>query len=178
LRSGEAPEAADVYSGLLELDPSNAPARLGRAFALIRANRHAEAKVRLEDDMLARPTELAFPHALARLLAASPDDRVRDGQRAALVIREVSRTLKNSQVAETTAMVLAEIGAFDAAVQSQEIAIARADESGGAALAADLSAMLAQYRRGQPSRVPFRPNDPVFFPAPFRPPGAFDEEPG
>jgi tetratricopeptide (TPR) repeat protein len=178
LRSGAAPEAADVYSGLLELDPSNAPARLGRAFALIRANRHAEAKTRLEEDMLARPTELAFPHALARLLAASPDDGVRDGQRAALVIREVSRTLKNSQVAETTAMVLAEIGAFDAAVQSQEIAIARADESRGAALTADLNAMLAQYRRGQPSRVPFRPNDPVFFPAPFRPPGAFDEEPG
>jgi tetratricopeptide (TPR) repeat protein len=176
LRSGEAPEAADVYAGLIELDPSNAPARLGRAFSLIRANRHVEAKARLEEDILARPSELAFSHVLARLLAASPDDGVRDGQRAALAIAKVSSTLKTGQVAETTAMVLAEIGAFDAAVQSQEIAIRLAIEAGDPASTAALSAGLALYRRGQPSRVPFRPDDPVFFPTPFRPPGAFDEE--
>ena len=177
LRNGEAAEAADVYGALLELDPSNAPARLGRAFSLIRAGRHGEAKARLAEDILARPTELAFPHALARLLAASPDATVRDGNRAATLIQQVSQTVRNGQVAETTAMVLAEAGVFDSAVQSQGVAIRLADEAGMTALAADLRATLAQYAAGQPSRVPFRPNDPVFFPAPFRPSTAFDDEP-
>jgi tetratricopeptide (TPR) repeat protein len=177
LRNGEAAEAADVYEALLELDPSNAPARLGRAFSLIRAGRHVEAKARLTEDILARPTEVAFPHALARLLAASPDATVRDGNRAATLIQQVSQTVRNGQVAETTAMVLAEAGVFDSAVQSQGIAIRLADEAGMTALAADLRATLAQYAARHPSRVPFRSNDPVFFPAPFRPSTAFDDEP-
>ncbi len=178
LRNGDAAEAADVYDALRTLDPSNAPARLGRAFALIRAGRHVEAKARLEEDMLARPGEAAFPHVLARLLAASPDASVRDGRRATELIRQVSESLQNGQVAETTAMVLAEVGVFDSAARYQEIAIRLADEAGMTALAAELRATLAQYSRGQPSRVPFRPNDPVFFPEPFKPAGAFDAEPG
>lgn len=177
LRHGDAAEAAHVYGALLELDPSNAPARLGRAFSLIRAGRHVEAKARLEEDMLARPTEVAFPHALARLLAASPDATVRDGGRAAALIQQVSQTIRNGQVAETTAMVLAEAGVFDSAVQSQEIAIRLADEAGMTALAADLRATRALYAARQPSRVPFRSDDPVFFPEPFRPPTAFDDAP-
>ena len=178
LRNGEAGEAADVYGALLELDPSNAPARLGRAFSLIRAGRHAEAKARLEEDILARPTELAFPHTLARLLAASPDASVRDGERAAELIGEVTQSLQNGPVAETTAMVLAEVGVFDSAARYQEIAINLAAEAGMFPLAAELRLTLAQYAQGQPSRVPFRLNDPVFFPAPFMPRGVFDEEPG
>ncbi len=175
LRNGDAAEAVEVYGALLDRDPSNAPARLGRAFALIRAGRHVEAKAKLEEDILARPTEMAFPHALARLLAASPDPTVRDGTRAAALIRDVSETLQNGEVAETTAMVLAEAGAFDAAVRYQNIAIRMAEEAGMTALTADLRRTLAQYGAGQPSRVPFRPNDPVFLPAPFRPATAFDD---
>ncbi len=175
LRTGEAGEAADIYDALLALDPSNAPARLGRAFALIRAGRHAEAKTRLEEDILARPTEMAFPHTLTRLLAASPDGNVRDAGRAGELIQQVTREVQNGQVAETTAMVLAEVGSFDAAVRYQEIAIGLAEEAGMRELAAEMRITLALYRGGQPSRVPFRPNDPVFFPAPFKPPGAFDE---
>ena len=177
LRNGDAGEAADVYDALLALDPSNAPARLGRAFALIRAGRHAEAKTRLEEDILARPTEMAFPHTLTRLLAASPDESVRDAGRAAELIQQVTRELQNGQVAETTAMVLAEVGSFDGAVRYQEIAIGLAAEAGMRELAAEMRITLALYRGGQPSRVPFRPNDSVFFPVPFKPPGAFDEPP-
>ncbi len=177
LRNGDAGEAADVYDALLALDPSNAPARLGRAFALIRAGRHAEAKIRLEEDILARPTEMAFPHTLTRLLAASPDASVRDAGRAAELVQQVTRELQNGQVAETTAMVLAEVGSFDGAVRYQEIAIGLAEEAGMRELAAEMRITLALYRGGQPSRVPFRLSDSVFFPAPFKPPSAFDEPP-
>ena len=175
LRSGEAAEAVEVYGQLLQLDPSNAPARLGRAFSLIRDGRHGEAKARLQEDMQARPNELAFPHTLVRLLATSPEAGVRDGRLALELVQQVSAELQNGEVAETTAMVMAELGAFDRAVRYQELAVDLAEQAGRSDLSAQLQGMLAFYRQGQPSRRPFRDNAPVFFPAPFRPPGVFDE---
>ena len=175
LRSGEAAEAVEVYAQLVQLDPSNAPARLGRAFSLIRDGRHGEAKARLQEDMQARPNELAFSHTLIRLLATSPEAGVRDGRLALELVQQVSAELQNGEVAETTAMVMAELGSFARAVRYQELAIDLAEQAGRADLSAQLQGMLALYRQGQPSRRPFRDNDPAFFPAPFRPPGVFDE---
>jgi tetratricopeptide (TPR) repeat protein len=173
LRTGEAGESAEVYGDLLELDPSNAPARLGRAFALIRAGRHAEARTRLEEDVRARPNELAFPHTLARLLAASPDDAVRDGGRAIELVRQVSSSLPGPQVAETMAMAVAELGLFDEARRFQQRAIDFADGAGLTALSVQLRATLSLYEQGLPSREPFRSDDPVFFPPPFSPQAEF-----
>jgi tetratricopeptide (TPR) repeat protein len=177
LRSGEAEEAVEVYAALLQLDPSNAPARLGRAFALIRAGRHVEAKTRLLEDVQARPDEIAFPHALARLLAASPDASVRDGRRALELVQQVSKSLPGGQVAETMAMAMAELGLADQADRFQRMAIDLADKAGMTALSAQLRATLSLYERGLPSREPFRSDDPVFFPPPFSPQAAFESEP-
>ena len=171
LRSGEAGEAVDVYGTLLQLDPSNAPARLGRAFSLIRAGRHAEAKTRLQEDLQARPDELAFPHALARLLAASPDASVRDGRRALELVQQVSASLRNGQVAETMAMAMAELGRHDQARQFQRVAIDLSDAAGMSAVSAQMRATLSLYEQGLPSREPFRRDDPVFFPPAFSPQG-------
>ena len=49
---------------------------------LVRLGRYQEARDRLERDVQAFPDQLGFAHALARLLSAAPDDRVRDGARA------------------------------------------------------------------------------------------------
>ena len=102
---------------------------------------------------------------------------MRDAGRAAELVQQVTRELQNGQVAETTAMVLAEVGSFDGAVRYQEIAIGLAEEAGMRELAAEMRITLALYRGGQPSRVPFRLSDSVFSPAPFKPPSAFDEPP-
>jgi tetratricopeptide (TPR) repeat protein len=176
LRSGAAGDAVDVYGTLLQLDPSNAPARLGRAFSLIRAGRHAEAKRRLQEDLQARPDELAFPHALARLLAASPDASVRDGRRALELVQQVSASLRNGQVAETMAMAMAELGRHDQARRFQQVAIDLADEAGMSAVSAQMRATLALYAQGLPSREPFRRDDPVFFPPAFSPQDVFEPD--
>ena len=175
MRNGEAAEAADVYEQLLRLDPSNAPARLGRAFALIRAGRHAEAAVRLGEDMQARPNELAFTHTLTRLLAASPDPDVRDGARALELMQQVSAALQSPEVLETAAMVMAEAGVFERAAEYQRMTIDLAGQTGRSDQLPHLRTMLSRYEAGQPSRTPFRDDDPLFYPAPFRPPGAFDD---
>jgi len=169
LRDGQPSEAAAAYNALIALDPSNGPARLGRAFALIRAGRHPEAKAALEDDTRAQPNEIAFPHTLARLLAASPDDSVRNGRRAFEILAEITAVVQSPQVMETTAMAAAEVGLFEDAARYQGMAIEMANQAGLAALAAQLNVGLSRYRQRQPSRQPFADHDPVFAPAPFSP---------
>ena len=175
MRNSAASEAADVYEQLLRLDPSNAPARLGRAFALIRAGRHAEAAERLREDMQARPDEHAFTHTLTRLLAASPDPDVRDGARALDLMQQVTAALQSPEVVETAAMVMAEAGVFERAVEYQRMSIDLAGQAGRSDQIPHLRTVLSRYQAGQPSRTPFRDDDPLFHPAPFRPPGVFDD---
>ena len=62
--------------------------------------------------------EVSFTHALARLLAASPDPSLRDGARA-LELAEQAIAEPTLQRAETLAMSYAAAGRFDEAVQVQ-----------------------------------------------------------
>ena len=48
--------------------------------ALVRLRRFQEARDRLADGVKTYPDQPGFAHALARLLAAAPDARVRDGR--------------------------------------------------------------------------------------------------
>jgi tetratricopeptide (TPR) repeat protein len=80
--------ALSSYRRVIELDPANGEARLGRALTLVRLGRHAAAKAAVEEDVLALPDEPAFSHVLARILAASPEDGVRDGPRALQIMEE------------------------------------------------------------------------------------------
>ncbi len=175
LRDGQASNSAEAYDALIALDPSNGPARLGRAFALIRAGRHPDARAALEDDIRAQPNEVAFRHTLARLLASSPDDSVRDGRRAFEISAELTSLVQSPQVMETTAMAAAEVGLFDDAARFQGMAIEMANQAGLAMLAAQLNAGLARYQQRQPSRQPFADDDPVFTPAPFSPQALVEE---
>ena len=69
------------------------------------------------------PDQPGFAHALARLLAAAPDDRVRDGARADAIMSDLLKTQQTPALAETMAMALAELGRFDEAVRWQREAI-------------------------------------------------------
>ncbi len=175
LRDGQASDAAEAYDVLIALDPSNGPARLGRAFALIRAGRHPDARTALEEDIQAQPNEIAFPHTLARLLASSPDDSVRDGRRAFEIAAELTSLVQSPQVMETTAMAAAEVGLFEDAARFQGMAIDMAGQAGMTSLVTQLNAGLARYQRRQPSRQPFADDDPVFTPAPFSPQALVEE---
>ena len=65
---------------------------------------------------------------LGPLLAASPDNRVRDGRRAMALVNELRKTHQTIDLGETLAMTLAELGQYEqaAAMQRDVMAAARA----------------------------------------------------
>ena len=105
------------------------------------------------------PWEPAFPIALARLLAAAPDDTLRDGPRALALAEALAGRLRTTAVAETMAMAHAELGQVAGAVEWQRLAMSVAAEAGQSAAVQRMSANLARYLRGEPSRTPWQDDE-------------------
>ena len=165
------------YRRALELEPGWREARFGEAMALVRLSRYAEALQRLRAAMDLHPGEPAFPLAVARLLAAAPDPRVRDGSEALVLAQAVEETHKTTAVAETMAMALAELGRFAEAVEWQRVAMSGAAAAGQAGTSQRMAANLALYRLGRPCRTPWRDDDPEHRPGPTVEPGLLDAPP-
>ena len=119
-------EAIPHYGRVVELDPSNAFAHFMGAMVLVRTRRWEEARLRLEEGLAALPDDHDVGHALARLLAACPEASIRDGQKALSLLQEVLKQQKSAEFEhiETLAMVYAELGHFDRAIQVQRMMIA------------------------------------------------------
>src|SRR6185436_12141548 len=84
----------------------------------------------LVEGMKSHPDQANFAHALARLLAAAPDDRVRDGRQALKLIDQLVKGQQSIELAETTAMALAEAGRYGEAVGVQRDALTAATSAG------------------------------------------------
>ena len=165
------------YRRALDLEPDWREARFGEAMALVRLVRYPEALQRLRAAMDLHPGEPAFPLAVARLLAAAPDPRVRDGSEALALARAVEETHKTTAVAETMAMALAELGRFAEAMEWQRAAMSGAAAAGQAGASQRMAANLALYRLGRPCRTPWRDDDPEHRPGPVVEPGLLDPPP-
>jgi len=164
-RSGKLEPSIAEYIEIIKLDPSASQARFGRAMALVRLRRFAEARTVLEEAARTHPDQPGLAHALARVLAAAPDDAVRDGARALAIVQSIEKTTApNVALVETAAMALAESGRFAEAVTRQRQAIAMAAQARGSDLAARLTENLRRYESGMPSRTPWADDDPVHFP--------------
>ena len=163
-RAGRVEEALPHYSEVLRANPSASQASFGYAIGLVRLKRYAEARDRLAEASRAYPDQPGFAHALARLLAAAPDDRVRDGQRALTIMNELLKTQNTLSSAETMAMVFAEIGEWGRAVDWQRQTIDAARQAKQPALVARLTANLHLYEQKKPCRVPWADDDPVHRP--------------
>ena len=85
-RGGQLAASLSEYERVLSIDPGAVKARFGYAAALIRLHQYREARNRLVEAIELYPNELSFARAAARLFAAAPDDRVRDGHRALEII--------------------------------------------------------------------------------------------
>ena len=162
---GRHPAAAARNAAAWRAEPGHAAARLYRAFALIAAGRYGEAADRLREDLAVQPDQPAFAHALARLLAAAPDDAVRDGARAIELAHELSGTVRSVEIGETIAMALAELGRFEEAVEWQRAARDESLRLGGGERARVLASNLALYEDRRPCRRPWPEDDAVFVPA-------------
>jgi len=162
-RQGDFDGAAEQYTAAVALRGEDTAARLGRALCLIRLDRWLEARAALEDDVAAQPDEPAFPHALARLLAAAPADEARQPERAAELLEPLVKSGQPTlELAETAAMAMASLGRFDLAVNWQRRAIDLAYRANRAPAVAALRENLARYERGEPCREPWRDDDPLF----------------
>ena len=165
------------YQRVLELEPEWAEPRFGEAMALVRLTRHREALERLRVAMELHPEEPAFPLARARLLAASPDPEVRDGQEALDLVNGLTDEHKTTAVAETMAMALAERGQFAQAVEWQRVAMSGATEAGQIEVAQRMAAILALYILQKPCRTPWPDDALEHRPGPTVQPGLLDPPP-
>jgi tetratricopeptide (TPR) repeat protein len=168
MRTRNYTEAEAEYSKTVEQDPKNAFASLMEAMALVRLSRYVDARSALERSHKTLPQDPDIANALARLLAASPDNNVRDGKRALEIMQEL---LKNdgsadTEQAETIAMALAETGQFEKAAGVQRSVILTAEQDSPSPQIETLHETLALYEHGQACRVPWHYDDPIFVPTP------------
>ena len=158
-RSGRPQEALTRYEQALEMDPTHSDAEFGYAMTLVRLHRYQEARDRVIDGMESHPEQSLFSHALARLLAAAPDDRVRDGQRAKVLVGQLLRKQPSIELGETMAMTLAELGQYEQAAAVQRDMMATAERAGLRDVVRRLTENLRLYERGKPCRRPFTDNE-------------------
>lgn len=170
-RTGQLDAALAEYAEILSADPGASQARFGSAMALVRLGRYRDARAALEAAAKAHPDQPGFTHALARLLAAAPDDGVRDGGRAWSIVQALEKQYGGSlALTETAAMTLAELGRFQDAVRLQRETIEAAAAQGRVDLAPTLRGNLSLYEASRPCRRPWADDDPVHRPRPSLPP--------
>jgi tetratricopeptide (TPR) repeat protein len=168
MRTRRYDEAAAEYKRAMESDSHNTFASVMRAMALVRLGHYKDARSVLEQAHSAAPSDFDIDNALARLLAAAPDDSARDGQRALGLMQEIikSKELLDSDQAETVAMALAETGQFEKAANIQRSVIETVEQESPGPQVDLLRETLAHYEHGEACRTPWRDDDPIFFPTP------------
>ena len=127
--------------------------------AMVSLQRYREARDLLSDALEVYPDQPEFAHALARVLAAAPDPRVRDGERALAILQALPEAQRRLDLGETMAMTLAELGRFDEAVTWQRNAMEGARQAGRPDLADRMAENLERYLARQPCRTPWRAED-------------------
>ncbi len=178
MRAGRHEEAARYYAEAVRQFPQNSPARMMEVLALYRAGApHGELAQRLEEAMSTHPEDPMFVYISARLFAASPDAKVRDGQRALSLAQRLMSPFPSPEFAETLAMGYAEVGRYGDAISQQSRAVNVASIMNRVDMLPRLEKMLANYQHGQPCRVPLADNDPIFQIAPVNPDGPFRDYP-
>jgi tetratricopeptide (TPR) repeat protein len=138
------------------MDPRVPEARFGEVLALVRLKQYKQAEEQLIEAVRLHPDRPEFIRALARLYAAAPDDRVRDGQRAVALAQELVTRQQSVDELETMAMALAEAGQYEAAARSLRDAIVAAEKLGRLDLARSMASDLRLYEQHRPSRIPWR----------------------
>jgi tetratricopeptide (TPR) repeat protein len=159
-RAGRAEASLAQYEEAMRINPRSSEARFGYAMALVRLRRYAAARTWLEEALRNQP-DPELSHALARLYAAAPDAAVRDGQKALAITRELFKVAQTTDLGETMAMTMAELGEFDEAVALQRNILAAAEKAGLSSEIRRIRTNLGLYERRQPCRTPWPDDHPV-----------------
>jgi tetratricopeptide (TPR) repeat protein len=163
MRSGDAAAAAMRYEQVLRPRTDGVTAlRHALAVALVRAGRHAEARRVLERATQLEPDDRLIVDALARVLATSPEARVRDGRRAVALACPLHERTRTADAGEACAMALAQAGRHAEAAALQRSVMAAGGHDASAM--AFMSSTLERYEHRLPAREAWRADHPVFRP--------------
>jgi tetratricopeptide (TPR) repeat protein len=165
-RGGRVEESLKTYTEIVRINPRAAEARFGYAMGLVRLRRYREARDWLVEATRAQPDQPDLALALARILAAAPDNSVRDGARAMAITEELFKGTKTTVLGETLAMALAEVGQYEEAVKIQRGVLDAAKRAGLQSEVREMAANLRLYEQRQPCRRPWADDDPVHSPGP------------
>ena len=108
-------------------------------------------------------TSLRLTNALARVLAAAPDDKVRDGRRALATVQPVIALVRARDTLETMAMVQAEVGQFTRPCGGSRTRLRRRSKPAAMASLLRIADNLRFYESRKPCRTPWRPDEPIEF---------------
>ena len=143
-------EAADEFARVIAAAPRHLAARRGQALALILGERYGEARVALQEALKVFPREEALALTQVRLLALSPDLRVRDGALAVEIARRVYADSHESVVRDSLALAYAAAGRYPEAAELERALVAEAEQAGDSSVLAARRARLAAFERGEP----------------------------
>jgi cytochrome c-type biogenesis protein CcmH/NrfG len=163
--SGRHREAVEHYTAAITVEPRLAVAHLGRAMSFVKLRDWTGARDALEEASRLLPDQPAFAHALARILATAPDERVRDGSRALELLDGLVKAGQDStDLGESLAMALAETGEFERAKQIQTQVVTLAGGSADPRMVRTMTARLESYVRNEPWREPWPADHPLHRP--------------
>jgi len=147
--------AIEIYSSILADKPDNVEALEGRANALLGTGKHAEAIADFNKAMKLDPDDTGTLNNLAWVLATSPEDTLRDGQRAVELATKACELTKYKQahILSTLAAAYAETGDFETAIKWSKQAIELGRETKAEAdVQESLAKELKSYEAGKPWR--------------------------
>jgi tetratricopeptide (TPR) repeat protein len=153
---GDRKSAVAFYANAARLNQGDPNAWAAFALALIDVNRHAEAVKVLDQAIRLHPNSTDLIRSLAILLAASPDDQVRQPARALTLGRQVAALTRGTDpiALDALGMAQAESGDYDAAIKTTDLAIARArDLEIAPAVIAPMESRVRHYRDRKPWRL-------------------------
>lgn len=143
-------KAIDTYSDVLDVQRDNFTAIQSRGDAYLNIGKHAEAIADFTRALKLKPDDTTLLNNLAWVLATSPEDGLRDGERAVELATHACELTEYQQahILSTLAAAHAETGDFKAAIQRSQQAVDMNDPEHGDQLVKELES----YRRGEPWR--------------------------
>jgi Flp pilus assembly protein TadD len=159
-RKGDFDGAIVQWRATLALRPNDPGTNTSLANALVQKGSYHEAVAHYEITLRSEPNSEMPLNNLAWVLAAAPDESVRNGTRAVDIALRLTRVTQNKNpfYIRTLAAAYAEAGQFDKAVDAGERASGAAHAQGQDKLAAKIEVETDLYREHKAYRDPTLPN--------------------
>lgn len=155
---GKFDDARGHLERALLLAPNDPMAYLQLGMVLMADGQYPESVANLRKGILIAPEDVNLHERLAWVLATAPNDGVRNGLEAVQLGESLVAQLESpsARAFDSLAAGYAEVGRFDEACRTIELAIKVAEDGGRSGYVVQLRKRLSQYRRREPFRLPER----------------------